>query len=248
MGKLDDRTAMVTGSARGIGRAIAERLASEGANLALVDVIEDALTESASACEAAGAKTVKTYTVDVTDADAVQALVKSVTSDFGGLDILVNNAGITRDNLLMRTKDDEWDAVLSVNLRGAFLLIRAATRPLMKSKNGRLVNIASVIGITGNAGQSNYAASKGGLIALTKSVAKEFASRKITANAIAPGLIATDMTKDLGEDVTADIMKRIPLGRYGQPEEIANAVAFFASDDAAYITGQVLVVDGGMVM
>ena len=247
MQRLDSRIALVTGASRGIGRAIAVRFGSEGARLAIAARNEDALKQTADAAKAAGAKEVKTYLADVTDGAAAEALIKSVSTDFGGLDILVNNAGVTRDNLLMRTSEAEWDAVLNTNLKAAFVLTKAASRPLMKSGKGRIINIASIIGITGNAGQANYAASKGGLIAFTRSVAKELASRSVTANVIAPGMIETDMTNALPEEVRKSILTQISLGRYGKPEDIAAPAAFLASDDAAYITGQVIVADGGMI-
>lgn len=248
MGSLDGRIALVTGASRGIGRAIAETFAKQGAKLALVARNEAKLAEVAQACTTAGAPEVKTYSLDVSDFAAIEATVKAITSDLGGLDILINNAGVTRDNLLMRTSEEEWDTVLDTNLKAAFGLCKAAARPLMKSKCGRVINMASIIGITGNTGQANYAASKGGLIAFTKSLAKELASRNVTANVIAPGMIQTDMTDALPEEVRQGILDQIALKRLGQPEDIANAAAFLASDAAAYITGQVLVVDGGMVI
>ncbi|MCK6439595.1 MAG: 3-oxoacyl-[acyl-carrier-protein] reductase [Planctomycetes bacterium] len=248
MGKLDGRIALITGASRGIGRAIAEKFAREGAKLALAARNVDGLNTVGEACKSAGAQDVKVFGVDVGKSADLEALIKNVTEAFGGLDILVNNAGITRDNLLMRIKEEDWDAVLDTNLKAAFTLTKAASRPLMKSKYGRVINMASVIGITGNAGQANYAASKAGLIALTKSTAKELASRAVTANAIAPGMIETDMTAELSDQVKAEIASRIPLGRQGKADDVANAAAFLASDDAAYVTGQVIVVDGGMVM
>ena len=241
---LAGRTALVTGSTRGIGRAIAETLAGCGANVAVVG------RDQAKAAEAAGqvGERARGFACDVTDTASVAALVGDVEQAFGAVDILVNNAGLTRDNLLMRIKDDDWDAVLDANLRGAFAAIRAASRGMMKRRWGRVVNIASVVGITGNKGQANYAASKAGLIGLTKSVAKELASRNILANAVAPGLIETDMTGAMTEEARAAMSGAIPLGRVGTPADVAGVVAFLASEHAAYITGQVLVVDGGMVM
>jgi len=248
MGSLDGRVALVTGASRGIGRAIAEAFAKQGAKLALVARDEAKLAEVAQACTTAGSPEVKTYSLDVSNFGGIEGVVKSITSDLGGLDILINNAGVTRDNLLMRTSEEEWDTVLDTNLKAAFGLCKAASRPLMKSKCGRVINMASIIGIIGNTGQANYAASKGGLIAFTKSLAKELASRNVTCNVIAPGMIQTDMTDALPEDVRGAILDQIALKRLGQPEDIANTAVFLASDAAAYITGQVLVVDGGMVI
>ena len=248
MNRLADQTAIVTGGSRGIGEAIALRLAREGANVA---VCASRSVESAEkvaqkirdlGCEAIAQKT------DVSNSEDVDTLVKTVLDTWGKVDILVNNAGITRDNLLMRMKADEWDAVLDVNLKGAYHCIKAVTRPMMKARGGRIINVSSVVGLMGNAGQINYSASKSGLIGLTKSVAKELASRNITANAVAPGFIPTDMTAELDEKMQEQLIAQIPLGKLGSAEDIAAATAFLASDDAAYITGQVIVVDGGMVM
>ena len=241
---LAGRTALVTGSTRGIGRAIAETLAGCGANVAVVG------RDQARAAEVAGGlgDRARGFACDVADTESIARLVGEVEQAFGAVDVLVNNAGLTRDNLLMRIKDDDWDAVLDANLRGAFAAIRAASRGMMKRRWGRVINIASVVGITGNKGQANYAASKAGLIGLTKSVAKELASRNILANAVAPGLIETDMTAAMTEEARAAMSGAIPLGRIGTPADIAGTVAFLASDHAAYITGQVFVVDGGMVM
>lgn len=241
---LSGRIALVTGSTRGIGRAIAESLAGAGAKVAVVGRDADRAKEAAAAIspEARG------YACDVADSAAVAALVEAVEKDFGGVDILVNNAGLTRDNLLMRLKDDDWDAVINANLRGAFVAMRAATRGMMKRRWGRIINIASVVGVVGNKGQSNYGASKAGLIGLTKSVAKELASRNILANVVAPGFIETDMTAAMTDEAKKTLFTQIPLERLGKPADVANLVTFLASDLAAYITGQVFIVDGGMVM
>jgi 3-oxoacyl-[acyl-carrier protein] reductase len=241
---LSGKVALVTGSTRGIGRAIAETLAGAGARVAVVG--RDLPRAEAAAAEIGhGARG---FACDVSDTAQVSALVTDVEAAFGTLDILVNNAGLTRDNVIMRLKDEDWDAVIDANLRGAFASIRAASRGMMKRRSGRIINISSVVGVIGNRGQANYAASKAGLIGLTKSVAKELASRNILCNAVAPGFIATDMTAALGDDQRAALEGQIPLARLGSPADIASAVAFLASDHAAYITGQVLVVDGGMVM
>ncbi len=240
---LAGRTALVTGSTRGIGRAIAESLSECGANVAVVG------RDQAKAVEAAASlKNAKGFGCDVSDAAAVVALVENVEKSFGALDILVNNAGITRDNLLMRLKDEDWDAVLSANLKAAFVATRAASRGMLKRRWGRVVNIASIVGLIGNKGQANYAASKAGLIGFTKSVAKELASRNILANVVAPGFIETDMTAAMTADARDVLIKQIPLERLGKPADIAATVAFLSSEHAAYITGQVFVVDGGMVM
>jgi 3-oxoacyl-[acyl-carrier protein] reductase len=241
MGQLDGRRALITGASRGIGRAIAEAFAREGARLALAATSVERLDATAQACG-----DVVRLGLDVRDSAACDAAVKEAVEKLGGLDIVVNNAGVTRDNLLMRLSDDDYNAVLDTNLRGAFNITRAAARPLMKSKHGRLINIASIVGINGNAGQANYAASKGGLIAFTKSVAKELAGRGVAANVIAPGFIETDMTASLDAKVKEEMLKTIRLGRFGKPDEIAATAVFLASDKAAYITAQVLVIDGGM--
>jgi 3-oxoacyl-[acyl-carrier protein] reductase len=246
MGQLDGRKALITGASRGIGRAIAEAFASEGADLALAATTPDRLADTVAACKAHGASQVHVFGLDVKDSGACNAAIKEAQDKLGGLDIVVNNAGVTRDNLLMRLSDEDYDAVLDTNLRGAFNITRAAARPLMKSKHGRLINIASVVGIAGNAGQANYAASKGGLIAFTKSVAKELAGRGVTANVIAPGFIETDMTAALDDKVKEGIREGILLGRFGQPADIASSAVFLASEAGSYITAQVLVVDGGM--
>jgi 3-oxoacyl-[acyl-carrier protein] reductase len=241
---LSGRVALVTGSTRGIGREIAATLAGCGARVAVVG------RDSARASDAAAAigGDARGYATDVADTAQVAALVESVERDFGSLDILVNNAGLTRDNILLRLKDDDWDSVLAANLRGAFASVRAAARGMMKRRWGRIINISSVVGLIGNKGQSNYAASKAGLIGFTKSVAKEFASRNILANVIAPGFIETDMTSAMTAEARTALSAQIPLERLGTPKDIAGVAAFLASEHAAYITGQVFVVDGGMVM
>ena len=241
---LAGRVALVTGSTRGIGRAIAETLAECGARVAVVG--RDVTKAQEAAAQVAGEA--RGFACDVADITSVGALVAEVEAAFGSVDILVNNAGLTRDNIMLRLKDDDWDAVIDANLRGAFATIRAATRGMMKRRWGRIINIASVVGLVGNKGQTNYAASKAGLIGLTKSVAKEFASRNILANAIAPGFIETDMTNAMTPEARAALMGSIPLERLGSPKDVAAMVAFLASEHASYITGQVLVVDGGMVM
>ena len=241
---LSGRVALVTGSTRGIGRAIAESLASSGARVAIVGRDETRAREAASAISADA----RGFACDVADPASVTALVESVEGEFGAVDILVNNAGLTRDNLLFRIKDEDWDAVVDTNLRGAFVAVRAAARGMMKRRWGRIINIASVVGLVGNKGQANYAASKAGLIGMTKSVAKELASRNVLANVVAPGYIETDMTAAINEEAKAALFAQIPLGRLGTPNDIANVVTFLSSDAAAYITGQTFVVDGGMVM
>jgi 3-oxoacyl-[acyl-carrier protein] reductase len=241
---LSGKTAVVTGSTRGIGRAVAQALAESGARVAIVGRDR----EKASAVAMEIGKDSVGFACDVADIASVTQLIADVEKEFGGIDILVNNAGITRDNLVMRLKDEDWDAVLDANLRGAFVAIRAASRGMMKKRAGRIINMASVVGLTGNKGQANYAASKAGLIALTKSVAKELGSRNILVNAIAPGFIETEMTDAMTPEARAGLSGLIPLERLGKTEDIAAAVVFLASDMASYITGQVLVVDGGMVM
>lgn len=241
---LSGRSALVTGSTRGIGRAIAESLAGAGARVGVVGRDLGRAEEAAAAIS----PDARGFACDVSDSAAVTALVENAEKAFGAVDILVNNAGLTRDNILLRLKDDDWDAVLDANLRGAFVAIRAATRGMMKRRWGRIINIASVVGLVGNKGQSNYAASKAGLIGLTKSVAKEFASRNILANVVAPGFIETDMTAAMTDEAKKVLFTQIPLERLGQPKDIASIVTFLSSEQAAYITGQVFVVDGGMVM
>jgi 3-oxoacyl-[acyl-carrier protein] reductase len=241
---LTSRVAVVTGSTRGIGRAIATTLAEAGATVAVVG--RDLGRAEQAAAELGGGA--RGFACDVADVAQATQLIADVESAFGAVDVLVNNAGLTRDNLLMRLKDDDWDAVVNANLRGAFATTRAATRGMMKRRWGRIVNIASVVGITGNKGQANYAASKAGLIGFTKSVAKELGSRNVLANVVAPGLIETDMAAAMPAAARDEMAAQIPLGRVGTPADVAGAVLFLASDLAAYVTGQVLVVDGGMVM
>ena len=245
---LSGRTAVVTGGSRGIGRAIVLRLAQQGA-----DVVFSyrgnaaAAAETVAAVEALGRKALA-YQGDVTDPASAEGLVKTALDAFGKVDILVNNAGVTRDDLIMRMSLDAWREVLETNLFGAFYAIKAVTRPMLKAKRGRIINITSVSGQAGQTGQANYSAAKAGLIGLTKATARELASRGITANAVAPGFVLTELTQDLPEALQAQITAATPLGRFGTTEEVANAVAFLASDEAAYITGQVLAVDGGLVM
>lgn len=241
---LKGKTAVVTGGAQGIGRQIALRLSREGANIVILDmVIGDVVNEIKKAgVEALGIES------NVTDAGSVEQAVQQIIDTFGSIDILVNNAGITRDNLVMRMKKEEWDAVISVNLTGAFNMVKTVSKQMFKQRAGKIVNIASVVGLMGNPGQANYAASKAGLIGLTKTLAREFAARNIQVNAVAPGFINTKMTEVLKEEVKAAFVSNIPAGTFGQPEDVANAVNFLCSADANYITGQVINVDGGMVM
>ena len=247
MKQLENQIAVVTGAGRGIGRAIALKFASEGADVVCVSRTAENSEKVAAEVRALGRKA-WALAVDVSDAAAVSAAAEKILADCGKVDILVNNAGVTRDGLLMRMSDADWDVVLNTNLRGAFLFTKALTRAFVKQRSGRMINVASIIGLVGNAGQANYAASKAGLIGFTKSVAKELGSRNITVNALAPGFIETDMTAALSAEFKADRLKEIPLKSLGQPEDIANAALFLASSGARYITGQVLTVDGGMVM
>jgi 3-oxoacyl-[acyl-carrier protein] reductase len=246
--RLENQIAVVTGAGRGIGHAIAVRLASEGARVASVSRTEANAQRTAGEINGSRADAAKAYSVDVADHAAVQTIGAQILEDFGRVDILVNNAGVTRDGLSMRMPVEDWDTVLNTNLKGAFNFAQALMRPMIKQRSGRIINISSVIGLIGNAGQANYAASKAGLIGLTKSLARELASRGITVNAIAPGLIETDMTGVLSDEIRQSILQKIPLGKLGQPDDIAAAVAYLASAEARYITGQVLAVDGGMVM
>ncbi|KPN13498.1 3-oxoacyl-ACP reductase [Bacillus australimaris] len=245
---LTNKTAVVTGASRGIGRSIAIDLAKSGANVVVnysgneakanevVDEIK-ALGQQAFAVKA-----------DVSNAEEVQAMIKQAIDTFGSIDILVNNAGITKDNLLMRMKENEWDDVININLKGVFNCTKAVTRQMMKQRSGRIINLASVVGVCGNPGQANYVAAKAGVIGLTKTTAKELATRHITVNAVAPGFISTDMTDKLDDNVQTEMLKQIPLARFGAPEDISNVVVFLASEGAGYITGQTIQVDGGMVM
>lgn len=248
MGRFTGKTAVVTGASRGIGREVALLLAREGASVAVnYSGSKERAEEVVAAIEADGGRAIAIQ-ANVTDPDSVKAMMDETLQTFGSIDLLVNNAGITKDNLLMRMKEDEWDAVIDTNLKGVFLCTKAVSRQMMKQRSGRIVNMASVVGIAGNAGQANYVAAKAGVIGLTKTTAKELAARGITVNAVAPGFITTDMTDALGEDVREQLLSSIPLGSLGRPEDVAKAAAFFLSDDASYITGQVLNVDGGMVM
>ena len=248
MADLSGKRALVTGGGRGIGRAICLELARRGAAVA-VNYNRSAEAAEAVVGEIVGAGgSAKAMQADVSDADQVAALFKAFRAEFGAIDILVNNAGMTRDNVIMLLKPDDFDAVINTNLRSAWLCCKAASRVMMRQRSGVIINISSVVGLAGNGGQSNYAASKAGIIGITKSLAKELAVRGIRVNAVAPGFVETDMTADLGDDIKAQAVAAIPLGRMGAPADIARATAFLASDDAAYITGQTLVVDGGMVM
>ena len=244
---LSGQVALVTGASRGLGKAIAKSLAAQGASIAVVARSEDALKDTLEAIRAAGG-TAEPFPVDVADSAAVDAAVEKIAARFSKIDILVNNAGVTRDGLLARMTSEAWDTVINTNLKGAFNFTRQVGRIMVKQRSGRIVNISSVIGLMGNAGQANYAASKAGLIGFTKSVAKEFASRGITCNVVCPGFIETDMTKDLSEELKKKLLERIPLQRLGQPDDVAGVVEFLCSPAAGYITGQIITVDGGMVM
>lgn len=244
---LKGKTAIITGSARGIGRMIALELASQGANIVVSDLNEDSGKEVVAAIKSQGVESIWVKS-DVSKSEEANKLIQDTLDKFGQIDILVNNAGITRDNLIMRMSEDEWDMVLAVNLKGAFNCIKAATRTFMKQRSGRIINIASVVGQMGNAGQANYAASKAGIIGLTKSVAKELASRNVCVNAVAPGFIQTVMTDNLPEKAKEALLNAIPLGRLGLAEDVAKVVGFLSDERSSYITGQVINVDGGMVM
>jgi 3-oxoacyl-[acyl-carrier protein] reductase len=246
--RFANQVAIVTGAGRGIGQAIAMRLASEGARVAVVSRTEANANRTAEEINAKFAGLAQPYAVDVAEHAAVKAVAERILADFSRIDILVNNAGLTRDGLAMRMSSDDWDIVVNTNLKGAFNFIQAVMRSMIKQRSGRIVNISSVAGLVGNAGQANYAASKAGLLGLSKSLARELASRSITCNVVAPGFIATDMTDVLPDNVKAGALAQIPLGTMGEPEDIAAAVAFLASAEAKFITGQVLTVDGGMTM
>jgi len=245
---LEGRVALVTGAGRGIGRAIAEELAKRGADIVLADRMLEGAQQSAAEIAAQTGRQTLAVEVDVSSLESAKAMVEQAMGRFGKVDILVNNAGITRDDLIMRMEEADWDAVIDINLKGAWNCSKAVIRAMMKARYGRIVNISSVSGLAGQAGQTNYSASKAGLIGFTKALAREVASRQITVNAVAPGFVPTALTVDLPEDLKEAMMKITPLGRMGKPEEIAYAVAFFAANEAAYITGQVLSVDGGMMM
>jgi 3-oxoacyl-[acyl-carrier protein] reductase len=246
--RFANQVAVVTGAGRGIGHSIAVRLASEGARVAVVSRSEANALRTADEINSKFAGLSKAYSVDVANHSAVAQLAEHILADFSRVDILVNNAGLTRDNLSMRLSEEDWDVVLDTNLKGTFNCIQAFERPMIKQRSGRIINIGSVAGLMGNAGQANYAASKAGLLGLSKTIARELASRGITCNVVAPGFIQTDMTEVLPEKVKQAVIPQIPLGTFGQPEDIAAAVAFLASSEGRYITGQCLTVDGGMVM
>jgi 3-oxoacyl-[acyl-carrier protein] reductase len=245
---LENKVAVITGASRGIGRAIAEVLAQQGADVVCGDRLEKQAEETAAKIAEVSGRRTSGCLVDVADHQSAKDFIECALENFGKVDILVNNAGITRDNLLLRIDESDWDAVLTVNLKGAYNCSKAVLRPMMKQRYGRIVNISSVVGLSGNAGQTNYSASKAGLIGFTKSLAKEVGSRNITVNAVAPGYITTVLTDVLSDEYRAAAIKATPMGRLGTPEDIAHAVAFLVSDQASFITGQVLSVDGGMVM
>ena len=244
---MEHRVALVTGASRGIGKAIAQRLAADGRTVVLMSRSPQPLDELRAEIESAGHSAI-TKPCDVSDADALASAIEEVTADLGRLDILVNNAGVTRDNLALRMSDEEWHAVIQTNLTAAFVACRTAARPMMRGKFGRIVNIASTSGLVGNAGQANYAAAKAGLIGMTKSFAKELGPKNITANVVAPGFIETDMTANLPQDIKDKVLSAMALRRLGQPEDIAAAVAFASADDAGFLTGQTITVDGGLTM
>ncbi len=246
-GKLEGRIALVTGGARGIGKSICERLAAEGASLAIVDILQEVADETAAEFKEKGIKAVA-FSANVAKPEDADNTIKAVVDEFGKIDILVNNAGITRDTLMMRMSEADWDTVIDVNLKGTFNFIKAAMRPMMKNKYGKIVNVASVVGRMGNAGQANYSASKAGVIGLTKTAAKELASRNVNVNAVAPGYIQTDMTKNLPDQAKEAFMTVTPMKRAGTPEDVAGVVFFLSSPDSDYITGQVINIDGGLLM
>ncbi len=246
-GKLDGKVAVVTGGARGIGKSICERLAEEGASLAIVDILLEVAEETAAEFKKAGVEA-QAFAANVADSEDVNKTVKDIVEKMGRVDILVNNAGVTRDTLIMRMSEKDWDLVIDVNLKGTFNFTKAVARPMMKNKYGKIVNIASVVGKMGNAGQANYSASKAGVIGLTKTAAKEFASRNIAVNAVAPGFIVTDMTGKLSEEATNAFLDNIPMKRGGTPADVANVVNFLCSADSDYVTGQVINIDGGLLM
>lgn len=248
MSRFEGKSAIVTGASRGIGREIALRLGKEGAHVAVnYSGSKDRADEVVAEIIQSGGKAFSIQ-ADVSNADSVKNMVDKTIESFGSIDMLVNNAGITKDNLLMRMKEDEWDDVIRINLKGVFLCTKGVTRQMMRQRAGKIVNVASIVGVAGNPGQANYVAAKAGVIGLTKTVAKELSSRHINVNAVAPGLIETDMTEVLSEDVKKQMLDSIPLGKLGKPEQVAKAVLFLLSEDADYITGQTLHVDGGMVM
>ena len=245
--RLKDKVALITGGARGIGQVIAMTFAKEGADIVVADVNLEVAQKTASEIESLGRKALA-LEMDVTNYDLVEAGINKILDKMGKVDILVNNAGITKDNLVLRMSGAEWDAVINVNLKGTFNCIKAVSRPMVKQRSGRIISIASIIGLMGNPGQANYAASKAGIIALTKTIAKELASRNINANAVAPGFIQTEMTAKLPEDIKKRMLEAIPLAKLGTPQDVANVCLFLASDESSYITGQTITIDGGMVM
>ncbi len=246
--KLKDRVAIITGGAQGIGRAIAEKLAGEGAKIIIVDVAEEIAKKTADEISKSQNVATLSLKVDVSSSIETEQMIKKTVEKFGRIDIMINNAGITRDNLLIRMSDDEWDKVIAINLKGVFNCSKAAAKIMMKQRAGKIVNIASVVGLMGNAGQANYSASKGGVIALTKTMARELASRNINVNAVAPGFIKTAMTEKLSDEQKKKLTDLIPLARLGETQDVANTVAFLCTDESSYITGEVISVNGGMYM
>ena len=244
---VNGKICVVTGGSRGIGLEICRRLLKDGASVALIGTRDETAQKAVEALGADASK-LKGYALNVADGEAVNTVFAQILADFGQVDVLVNNAGITRDTLMMRMKEEDWDLVMDVNLKGAFNCVKAVMRPMMKLRKGRIINVSSVVGLTGNAGQANYAASKAGLLGFTKSAAKELSSRNITVNAVAPGYIATEMTDAVSDAAKAAFLDNIPLSRAGEANEVASLISFLASDDAAYITGQTINVDGGLVM